>query len=237
VGYKEKIVVIDAGISGQACAFRLKQLGLRSLVLEATERPGGLIQTLRRNGFLFEAGPQCPRFPESVWKLVKDLNLESEFDLGDPKVKRYVLRNGRLHLAPFSPGGSLTTRLVNSQSKLRVLAEVFGHSSPPAHEESLAEFVRRKFGTEVLDYLVDPLISTVFFGDARKMGMESAFPALVEWERDQGSLVRGALRARKSKRSASKSAELSRESQPSSPEQAAFYEEAVSGAESIVISN
>jgi oxygen-dependent protoporphyrinogen oxidase len=209
VGYTEKIVVIGAGISGLACAFRLKQFGLHPIVLEAAERAGGLIETVRRNGFLFEAGPQCPRFPESVWKLVRDLNLELEFVPGDRKAKRYVLRDGRLHLAPFSPGGLLTTRLVNSQSKLRVLAEVFGHSSPPTHEESLAEFIERKFGTEVLDYLVDPFISTIFFGDSRKMGMQSAFPALVEWERSRGSLVRGALRARKSKRNSAASGDLS----------------------------
>jgi oxygen-dependent protoporphyrinogen oxidase len=208
MGYKEKVVVIGAGISGLACAFRLKQLGFHPLVLEATQRAGGLIETIRKNGFLFEVGPQCPRFPESVRKLVRDLNLEHEFVPGDSKARRYVLRHGRLHLAPFSPGGLLTTRLVDFHSKLRVLAEIFGHSSPPAHEESLAEFVERKFGAEVLDYLVDPFIATIFFGDSRKMGMESAFPALVEWERKQGSLVRGALRARKSKRSAPRSAAL-----------------------------
>ena len=83
---------------------------------------------------------------------------------------------------------------------IRLLTEGFRQSSPPPQEESLAEFVARKFGAEVLDYLVDPLISTIFFGDARKMGMQSAFPALVEWERTCGSLVRGAIRSRKSRR-------------------------------------
>jgi protoporphyrinogen/coproporphyrinogen III oxidase len=209
VGYTEKVVVIGAGISGLTCAFRLKQRGWRPLVLEATVRAGGWIETVRRNGFLFEAGPQCPRFPESLWSLVRELHLENEFVPGDPKAKRYVLKRGRLHLAPFSPGGLITTGLVDIRSKFRVLAEVFGHSSPPAHEESLAEFVERKFGTEILDYLVDPFISTIFLGDSRKMGMHSAFPPLVEWERDQGSLVRGALRARKSKKSAPGAAALS----------------------------
>lgn len=66
MGYTEKIVVIGAGISGLACAFRLKQFGLHPIVLEAGERPGGLLHSVRRNGFLFETGPQCPRFPESV---------------------------------------------------------------------------------------------------------------------------------------------------------------------------
>ena len=198
MGYTEKVVVIGAGISGLACAFRLKELGIQSLVLEAKERAGGLIATIRRDGFLFETGPQCPRFPPSVWRLVRELGLEGEFVQGDPKAKRYVFRHGSLHPAPFSPTGLVTTRLVGLKSKLRILAEPFGYSQPPDHEETLAGFVERKFGAEVLDNLVDPIISTVFFGNADKMGMESAFPALVEWERRSGSVVRGAIRARKS---------------------------------------
>jgi len=199
VVHTEKVVVIGAGISGLACAFRLRQLGLRPLVLEASSRPGGVIETVRRNGFLFELGPQCPRFPASVWSLVRTLGLEGQFLHGDPKAARYILKDGTLQLAPFSPGGLLSTRLLGAKSKFRLLTEVFAHSSPPSQEETLAEFVERKFGAEVLEYLVDPLISTVFFGDARKMGMQGAFPALVEWERQRGSLVRGALRARQSK--------------------------------------
>ena len=89
-----------------------------------------------------------------------------------------------------------------SRSKYRLLSEALRNSQPPAGEESLAEFVERKFGAEVLDYLVDPFISTVFSGDARKMGMQSAFPDLVEWERSRGSVVRGALRAYRAKRDA-----------------------------------
>lgn len=205
MGYTEKVVVIGAGISGLACAHRLKQMGLRARILEATERPGGLINTVRKDGFLFETGPQFPRFPPSVLQLVLDLNLEREFVAGDSKAKRYIFRYGRLHLAPFSPGGLIKSQLLGFKSKLRILGEPFGYSHPPNQEESLAEFVQRKFGVEVLDNLVDPIVSTVFLGDARKMGMESAFPALVEWERKRGSLVRGALSARRSKRQAAKS--------------------------------
>lgn len=197
--YTEKVVVIGAGISGLTCAYHLKQLGIPCLVFEAQQRAGGLIATIRRNGYLFETGPQCPRFPAPVWQLMRQLNLENEFVAGDAKAKRYILRDGQSYPAPFSPTGLIGTRLVGLKSKLRILTEVFGYSQPPTREESLAEFVQRKFGAEVLDYLVDPFVSTIFFGDAHKMGMESAFPALVEWERDQGSLVRGAIRARKSK--------------------------------------
>jgi protoporphyrinogen/coproporphyrinogen III oxidase len=194
-------VVIGAGLSGLACAFRLRQLGVQALVLEASRQPGGFLSTIRRNGFVFEAGPQFPRFPESVWTLVRQLGLENEFVPGDPKAKRYILRAGRLHLAPFSPGGLLTTRLIGLQSKVQLLSEALRCSYPPDKEESLAGFVERKFGVEVLNYLVDPFVSTIFFGDTQKMGMESAFPALVEWERTHGSVVRGALHAYRLSRS------------------------------------
>ena len=195
-----KVVVIGAGISGLACAFRLQQLGIPVLILEASAKAGGMVSTVRRNGLLFEAGPQCPRFPKSVWTLIRELGLQDEFIAGDSRAKRYILRNGKLHRAPFSAGGLLTTSLVGLKSKYSLLSEVFRRSQPPAHEESLAEFVERKFGAEVLDYLVDPFISTIFFGDPHKMGMHSAFPALVEWERSRGSVVRGALRAYRAKR-------------------------------------
>jgi oxygen-dependent protoporphyrinogen oxidase len=183
-----------------ACGHRLRQLGIPCLILEGKERAGGLIATIRRNGLLFETGPQCPRFPASVWRLVSELNLLNEFMPGDPKAKRYIYRHGRLHPAPFSLASLITTRLLGFSSKLRVLTEAFRYSQPPDEEENLAEFVERKFGSDLLDNLVDPIISTVFFGDSQRMGMESALPALVEWERNQGSLARGAILARHAKR-------------------------------------
>jgi protoporphyrinogen/coproporphyrinogen III oxidase len=201
MGHIYKAIVIGAGITGLACAFRLRQLGIPALLLEASSQAGGLISSLRRNGFLFEAGPQGPRFPQPVWTLVRELKLENEFLPGDPKAKRYILRDGRLHLAPLSPMSLLRTNLLSRHSKYRLLSEAIRHSQPPATEESLAEFVARKFGDEVSDYLVDPFISTIFFSDPRKLGMLSAFPALVEWEHSTGSLVRGAIRAYKSKKS------------------------------------
>jgi len=202
VGYTQKVVIAGAGISGLACAYRLKQLGVPSLVLEAEGRPGGVIATVRRDGYLFETGPQCPRFPASVWQMLREIGLEEEFVAGDPAVKRFILRHGTLHPAPFSPGGILTTPLIGISAKLRFLTEPLRSTQPPAHEETLAEFATRKFGADVVDNLADPVISTIFFGDAYKMGMDSAFPALVEWEKNHGSLVRGAIRARNSKRQA-----------------------------------
>ena len=202
--YTEKVVIVGAGLSGLASAFRLKQLGIQCLVLEAADRPGGVITTVRRNGYLFDLGPQIPRFPSSAMKLLRDLRLEQEFVPGDPKAKRYIFRHGRLHPAPFSPVGIMSTDLIGMASKWRFLTEAFRSTRPPAGEETLAEFVERKFGADVLENVVDPVIATIFFGDAHKMGMESAFPNLVDWEREIGSLMRGAFRARNAKREAAK---------------------------------
>src|SRR3984893_14797224 len=218
-----KVVVIGGGISGLACAFRLRQLGIPVLILEASTKAGGVISTVRRNGFVFEAGPQCPRFPQSVWTLIRELGLQKEFIAGDSRAKRYILRNGKLHRAPLSAGGLVRTSLFGIKSKYSLLSEVFRRSHPPAHEESLAEFVDRKFGAEVLDYLVDPFISTIFFGDPYKMGMYSAFPALVEWEQSRGSVVRGALRAYRAKRDGKPNSPVDSPSNDSNPKHADLH--------------
>jgi len=76
MGYREQTVV-GAGLSGLACAFRLKQLGRTPLVLERTDRAGGLIASIHKNGFLFESRPLRPRFPAGAQQVVRELNLAS----------------------------------------------------------------------------------------------------------------------------------------------------------------
>jgi oxygen-dependent protoporphyrinogen oxidase len=197
MGVRQSVIVIGGGLTGLACAYRLKQSGIPVLLLEAADFAGGMMATTEKNGFLFEAGPQCPRFPLPLWELVRDLKLEDEFVPGDSRLPRYIVKNGRLHSAPFSPSGFIFTRLVGAASKYRILAEIFRRSQPPSGEESLAGFVRRKFDDDVLAYLGDPFISAIFAGDVEKMGVESAFPALARWEREHGSVLRGAIQSRK----------------------------------------
>jgi protoporphyrinogen/coproporphyrinogen III oxidase len=194
---KAEVIVIGAGITGLACAFRLQQAGIRVVVLEASDSPGGMIATVEKNGFLFEAGPQAPRFPTELWELVSELGIEDAFVPGDSRADRYILKNGQLHKAPFSPLSFLSTKLVGGASKYRLLTEVLRRSQPPEGEETLAGFVRRKFDDDVLDYLVDPFISAIFAGDTKQIGVASAFPFLARWEREHGSVMRGAMRNRK----------------------------------------
>ena len=191
-------VVIGGGITGLACAYRLKRLGASVTLLESSDRVGGVIQTSRRNGFLFEGGPQCPRFPRVLRELVRDIGLEDAFVRASSRARRYVVKGGQLYPAPLSPWALLGTRLVGFRDKARFVGEPFGHAAPPESEESVADFVRRKFGAETLDYLVDPFVSAVFFADPEDMGMESALPSLARWEREHGSVFRGAIKSRNS---------------------------------------
>ena len=99
----------------------------------------------------------------------------------------------------MAPQGILTSSLLGIGSRWRVVSEGFGRTIPPAEEESVAQFVRRKFGHEILEYLVSPFVSGVYAGDPEKLSLRAAFPSLEEWERQYGSVLRGAMKSRPAK--------------------------------------
>lgn len=189
-------VVIGGGISGLACAYRLRQLGSSVTLLEATERAGGLIGSVQQNGFLFESGPQSFLSSETLLELIHDLGLADELLQADPQAHRYVLIRNRLQIVPMSPNSLLTSPLLSVRSRIRIVTEALGRTRPPGPEESVASFVRRKFGHEILEYLVTPFVSGVYAGDPEKLSLRSAFPSLAEWEEKYGSVVRGAIKSR-----------------------------------------
>jgi oxygen-dependent protoporphyrinogen oxidase len=84
-------------------------------------------------------------------------------------------------------------------SRWRVVSQAFRKTKPPNEDESIADFVRRKFGHEILEYLVAPFVSGVYAGDPEKMSLRAAFPSLDEWEREHGSVLRGAMKSRPAK--------------------------------------
>jgi protoporphyrinogen/coproporphyrinogen III oxidase len=192
----QQVVVIGGGISGLACAYRLRQRGLPVTLLEASAEPGGLIGTVERDGFLFESGPQSFQGTETILQLIRELGIESELCKADPKAPRYVLRDGKLVKIPMSPQAILGTSLLGLASRWKVVSEPFRKTHPPSEEESVAKFVRRKFGHEILEYLVSPFVSGVYAGDPEKLSLRAAFPTLEEWEREYGSVLRGAMKSR-----------------------------------------
>ncbi|HXX45278.1 MAG TPA: protoporphyrinogen oxidase [Candidatus Acidoferrales bacterium] len=191
-----QVVVVGGGISGLACAARLQQLGVPVTLFEANDRVGGLIQTVEQNGFLFESGPQSFQGTPTLLGLIRDLGIESELCTANPRAPRYVLRHGRLQKIPMSPQAVLTTSLLGVGSRWKVVSEAFRKTKPPDEEETIGQFVRRKFGHEILEYLVSPFVSGVYAGDPERLSLRAAFPSLDEWEREYGSVLRGAMKSR-----------------------------------------
>jgi oxygen-dependent protoporphyrinogen oxidase len=97
---------------------------------------------------------------------------------------------------PTTPQALLSSSLLGVKSRIRVASEAFKRGKPPSQEESIADFVRRKFGHEILEYLVTPFVSGVYAGDPEKLSLSAAFPTLEEWEREYGSVLRGAMKSR-----------------------------------------
>lgn len=194
---RRQVIVVGAGISGLSCALRLRELGVEVEVLEAAENAGGVISTVRREGFLFESGPQSFQLTPDLRSLIQAAGCESDLIEADSRAPRYILRRGKLHPAPMSPPSLLTTSLLSVSSKMRVLSEPFRRSQPRADDESFADFVRRKFGTEILEHLAGPFVSGVFAGDPEKLSLRSSFPSVAQWETEYGSVIRGAMKSRR----------------------------------------
>lgn len=200
------IVVIGGGISGLACAWRLRRLGAPVLLLEQEDRPGGVIRTLRRDDVLFEAGPQSFLLTAALAELIREAGLEDDLQLADPRAPRYVLIGGRLRRVPLGPLSFLFSGLISGSTKSRLLSEPFRSTVPPAEDESIAAFTRRKFGADLLDHLVAPMVSGIYAGDAERLSLRGAFPSLHDWEQRFGSIVRGMIKSRPPKDGSSRSA-------------------------------
>jgi oxygen-dependent protoporphyrinogen oxidase len=192
-------IVIGGGISGLACAYRLRRAGLTVALLEESDRVGGVIGSLRQDGFLFELGPQSFVSTDLLLELVASIGLDGELLRADPRAPRYVLTRGRLNAVPMALPFLLTTSLLSTRAKLRLLSEPFRKSSPPESDESVAAFVRRKFDTTLLENLVGPFVSGVYAGDPEKLSLRSAFPSVHQWEKEYGSVLRGAMKSRRPK--------------------------------------
>ena len=193
------ILIIGAGISGLTCAYTLRKSGLDAQILEASDQPGGAIRSERRDGYLLELGPQSFNASPPVLDLCRELNIANELIEAPKTAPRFLLINGQLKPVPLSPPAFFGSFLFSLKTKFSLLRDVFGRSTPPDTDESMAAFTRRKFTPELLDKLVGPFVSGIYAGNPEKLSLRAAFPQLHEAERTAGSLVRGMMRAAKSK--------------------------------------
>ncbi len=194
-------IVIGGGISGLTAGHQLQQKGLDISVLEKSLHPGGPIQSLEQNGFLLEKGPNSLLLPDPwVERFIDDLGLSDKLQEASPLAnKRYIVRRGRPVAVPMSALQAVTTRLFSFKAKLGFLGEPFRRkiSDKKGDSETVARFVRRRMGQEFLDYAINPFVNGVYAGDPNELILEYAFPLMRGFERDGGSIIKGALQYRK----------------------------------------
>lgn len=222
IGTINRIVVVGGGISGLAAANRLIELGHTDVtLLEASSRLGGTIETVHRDGFLIERGPDSfiSEKPEAI-ALAKRLGLESQLIQTNEKYRRsFIVRDGRLLavpegfqlMAPSRMWPFLTSDIFSVAGKLRMAAELFvpRKSTNGTQDESLANFVRRRLGREALERMAQPMIGGIYTADPETLSLRATLPRFLDMERDHGSLILAMLRSGQAKKSGTSGARYS----------------------------
>src|SRR5690348_38890 len=186
------VAIAGAGISGLTCAAALRRAGLRTFVLEAGDRVGGCISSVRREGCIADGGPQTFAASPQLAALLSSLSIDGRLlraKTGTP----WFFAHGRLDRAPTSPPAFFASPLLSPEAKLRLLAEPFIGARTSDEDESVSSFAARRGGKAVIDAIVRPMINGIFAGDPSALSMRSAFPALVESERRYTSVLVGAV--------------------------------------------
>ena len=191
--------VVGGGIAGLVAARAFAARGEDVQLLESSDRVGGVIRTVRREGFLLELGPNTVRPTVELMDLIRELGLEGEMLLSDPHAPRYLAWHGKLHALPSSPGSLFSTPLLSTGGKLRLFAEPFVRRRREPGEETVRDFFSRRVGPQIAERFVAPFISGIFAGDPQRLSAEAAFPSLVRGEREHGSIVGWAIKGRKSR--------------------------------------
>jgi oxygen-dependent protoporphyrinogen oxidase len=211
-----RVVVVGGGITGLAAARALTQQrqDLALSLLEARSTLGGNIITEQHEGFLLDGGPDSflRTKPDAV-ELIDELGLRGE--LLTPQARNvYVVHRGKLELMPAGLALAVPTRLgpvlrtpvLSLGGKLRVLADLWRPAKldePQAQEqdESIEDFVVRRFGREAAQRLVSPLLGGIYAGEAAALSMRSTFPQLLQLEQQHGSVIRGVFAAQRARHS------------------------------------
>ena len=200
----KSIAILGAGITGLVAAHRLTQLGNRVRIFEQSGRIGGAIRSERSGSWLIEAGPNSLQTGEpALTKILTELDLDSKLIAANPTAKnRYIVRGGQPIVAPLSPPALFKSKLFSFGAKLKILAELRCRPRVRTNDVSLADLIRGHFGSEFVDYALDPLVSGVYAGNPARLSARYAFPKMWALEQKHGSLLRGQASEAKARRAA-----------------------------------
>ncbi|HEY0081753.1 MAG TPA: protoporphyrinogen oxidase [Pyrinomonadaceae bacterium] len=210
-------VVVGGGISGLAAAYQLThhappgRPAPEVLLVEASARLGGTIRTHARDGFLLEGGPDAfiSEKPEAL-ELARQLGLEARLIETNAEHRRsFIVRGGRLRpvpegfqlLAPSRFLPFLTTDIFTWGGKARMALDLFrprrARAGGDDDDESLADFVRRRFGREALERMAQPMVGGIYTADPEQLSLRATMPRFLDMERDHRSIILAMWRARR----------------------------------------
>jgi protoporphyrinogen/coproporphyrinogen III oxidase len=161
------IGILGAGISGLSLGVFLDARGAEHELLEADDRPGGVIRSGREDGRLLDFGPQRTRVTAPVAEMIRILGLEERMVEVPADIPLYVYRRARLRPVPFRPSDLLRTDLLTPAGKLRLLLEPF--TGPYRRDETVGDFLTRKFGREAYEAVMGPLFGGLYGSDPGDM--------------------------------------------------------------------
>jgi oxygen-dependent protoporphyrinogen oxidase len=210
-----RIAILGGGISGLAAAFALDErrrdqsARVEFVLYESSSRLGGVLHTEHIDGCTVEAGPDS-FLTEKPWALdlCRELGLgEQLIGSNDAERKTYILTRGRLVAMPDGLMFMVPTRIMPTllsplfswKTKWRMAQELF-HPRNHGPDESVASFVKRHYGSEMVDRLADPLLSGIYGGEAASLSLRAVLPRFHAMENSHGSLGRALLATGKNAR-------------------------------------
>jgi oxygen-dependent protoporphyrinogen oxidase len=200
------VCIIGGGISGLTAALALVRQGKRVFVLEQAHTVGGVLQSTSCAGFTFDAGANTLRVSEAeVRDFIASVVPAEMMRLANPATnKRYILHNGTLHPLKPHPISLLTSPLLSFKARLHLLAEPFTKpnfrtdtASNVFADESLAAFVERRLGREIVEKILNPFVTGIYGTSPENLSVYETFPLLKRLEMQYGSLAKGAWKERK----------------------------------------
>jgi oxygen-dependent protoporphyrinogen oxidase len=200
-----RVVIVGAGVSGLALAYRLRQRApdAEVVVLEERSRPGGTLWTERRDGFRVEIGPNgFLDTKTTTLDLCRDVGLGGRLVPASDEAQRnrYLFLDGRLRALPGSPMSFLGSDLLSWRGKLSLLLERWRPRRRDTSDESIDAFARRRAGREAAEVLADALVTGIHAGDPALLSARATFPRLVALEAEHGSLLKGMAAAARRRR-------------------------------------
>ncbi|SDJ88323.1 protoporphyrinogen oxidase [Sediminibacillus albus] len=201
----KQIVIIGGGITGLTAAYYLQkqideqQLPYQVRLVEASDRLGGKIKSVKKDGYTFERGPDSflIRKPSAA-KLAKEVGLEDQL-IKNGTGQSYILVGDKLHKMPSGSFMGIPTQVrpflfssvFSTKGKLTAGLDLIKPKGKQASDQSLGLFFRRRFGDELVENLVEPLLSGIYAGDIDNLSLMATFPNFYELEQEHRSLVKG----------------------------------------------